>query len=358
MAKKPYLPDIDTIIKMGINPKTGLPMKMGNLRCMTKENIKKALRIVDEQDAVNRYKWYGLPGGLTSQELERWLYYRGQLCFFYSKEFDQFYFMGYAMDGEGPDFYGRYQVIHPIPLSGSKTQSIYFADKKFKCQYEIVLPDKLTLEDFENSAVLLHDYSKQLGQEIIPRQNVNDGILDIEAECMPYMRTALLMGTGVRGVRINDTDQEDSVREGSRNMTRGALEGDPYVPITGKIEFQELTNGTVTKAEDYLMSMQAIDNFRLSTYGIDNGGLFDKKSYVNNAQTNMNMAGGNIGLVMQDGLSIRQHFCNVVNSIWGIGIWCEPSEVLSQVDVNGDGVAYDREEETPQTSESEVDSNE
>ena len=137
-------------------------------------------------------------------------------------------------------------------------------------------------------------------------------------------------------------------------MTNAALRGEPYIPITGSIEFQELTNGSPTKAEDYLIAMQAVDNFRLSTYGIDNGGLFDKKAYVNNAQVGMN--GNPVGLVLQDGLKIRQDFCNIVNSIWGLGLWCEISEDLVGMDTNGDGVAYDRQEDnqTGISQESEV----
>ena len=52
---RPVLPDIQTIIQMGINPKTGLPMKLGGLRCTTKEDIKRAIRIQDEKIAVNKY---------------------------------------------------------------------------------------------------------------------------------------------------------------------------------------------------------------------------------------------------------------------------------------------------------------
>ena len=47
---------------------------------------------------------------------------------------------------------------------------------------------------------------------------------------------------------------------------------------------------------------------------------------------------------MQDGASIRQNFCNIANSIWGLGIWCEPSENVSGADINGDGLLYDRNE--------------
>ena len=167
---------------------------------------------------------------------------------------------------------------------------------------------------------------------------------------MPYMRTALLMGSGVKGVRVNDADQESSVREGSRNMTDAALQCDPYVPIVGNIEFQELTDGNITKVDEYLLAMQSIDNFRLGLHGVDNGGLFEKKAYVNKDQTGMNYAGGDVGLTLQDGLSIRQNFCNIVNSIWGLGIWCEPSETIVNMDLNGDGTAYDRDEDASHSS--------
>ena len=342
---KPNLPDIQTLLQAGINPKTGLPIRFGSQRCSTKEDIKKALRIIDEQDAVNRYTWYNLPCNITSQELERLLYYKGQLAFFYLKDLDEFYFMPYALDGT-IDFYGRFNTIHPIPMTsgtedkGNKAQSEILSGIKLKCVYGSKL--ELKESDLYDSAVLLHDYTKQLSQTILPRVTINDSILDIESECIPYMRTALLMGTGVKGVRVNDADQQASVNEGSASLTRAALNCEPYVPIVGNIEMQELTNGTVSKAEEYLLAMQSIDNFRLSTYGIDNGGLFEKKSYVNNQQTTLNNSGSKIGAVLQDGLSIRQNFCNIVNSIWNIGIWCEPSENIITTDIDGDGVDYER----------------
>ena len=91
-----------------------------------------------------------------------------------------------------------------------------------------------------------------------------------------------------------------------------------------------------------MLAMQSLDNLRLSGYGIDNGGLFEKKAHELQSEADIN--GGPVGLVLQDGLSIRQNFCNIVNSIWGIGIWCEPAENIMGADANGDGVMYDRNE--------------
>ena len=341
------LPQLDVLLQAGINPKTGLPFKMGGDKKHLKEDIKKFLRLIDEQDAVNRYVWYNLPAGITSQELERMLYYKGQLCFFYDKDLEEFYFMPYALDGT-IDFYGRYNTIHPVPMTSGtddkagKAQAQYLANKKLKCVYGIKLPEELTKEALMNSCVLLHDYTKQLSQTIIPRVNVNDPILDVMANCVPYMNTSLLLSTGIEGIRVNDADQAEDVMIANRSMEVAALTGEPYVPITGNVEFQELNNSQVGKSEEYMLAMQSLDNLRLSGYGIDNGGLFEKKAHVLQSEADIN--GGPVGLVLQDGLSIRQNFCNIVNSIWGLGIWCEPAENISGADLNGDGLIYDRNE--------------
>ena len=148
------LPDIKTLFQAGIDPKTGLPIRFGGgCKALLKENVKKFLRLVDEQDAVNRYVWYNLPTNITSQELERMLYYKGQLCFFYDKNLEGFYFMPYALDGT-IDFYGRYNTIHPVPMTsgtddkGSKAQAQYLAALKLKCVYGMKLPEELKEEDF------------------------------------------------------------------------------------------------------------------------------------------------------------------------------------------------------------------
>ena len=317
---KPNIPDIDTLIQAGINPKTGLPIKFGNKRCTTKEDIKRAIRKNDEQIFVNRYTWYNLPMNLTGAELERMLYYKGQLAFFYLKDLDEFYFMPYALDGT-IDFYGRFNTIHPVPMTAgtddkaSKSQAQYLSNIKLNCVYGIKLPEDLKESDLTNSAVLLHDYTKQLSQSIIPTQQLNDAIIDVEAEIMPYLRTALLMGTGTKGMRVPDADAANEVFEASRSLIDSALSANPYAPMISNLEFQELTDGALTKSADYLQAMQAIDNFRLGLHGVPNGGLFDKSQYVNNEQTNMNLGGADVSLTLMDGLSIRQNFCQICNSI-------------------------------------------
>ena len=343
--------DINTLLQAGIDPKTGLPIKMtqGNVELLDK-NILKIMRLIDEQDAINRGRWYNLPSNISSQELERLLYYKGNLCFFYYKELDQFYFMPYALDGT-IDFYKRYNHIHPIPFSYGeeeikgkpyKDQLNVLSNLKLKCIYDVISEeDQVTEELLTKSCVLLQDYSKQWSEMIIPRQQIQDPLLQVMSEIIPFMRTALIKRTGIQGIRVPDADSKSDVDSANMSIETCAKTGKPYMPVVGAVDFQEFGNtaGSNT-AQEYMLALQSLDNFRLASYGIDNGGLFEKKAHELEKEAAINNTP--VGLILQDAVSIRQRFCNIVNSIWGLNIWYEPSEDLTQADINGDGVTYDR----------------
>ena len=58
---------ISKILAAGIDPKTGLPLKLGTeCKSELKTNIRRQLRIIDEQDAINRFQWYNLPMDISS----------------------------------------------------------------------------------------------------------------------------------------------------------------------------------------------------------------------------------------------------------------------------------------------------
>lgn len=349
------LPDLSTFIQAGINPKTGLPLRMGECGEELKANIKKLLRIMDEQDAINRFVWYNLPIGLNSQLIERILYYKGQGAMFFESATERFYFLPYALDGS-IDVYGRFMGVRPLPFHGSlnvqeddkkKVDAKYqwLNIKKLKPQYDILLDEERTADVFENSCVLLSDYSKQISQTNISRQILQDPLLDVMADCIPFMRTALLNSTGVQGMRVDGQEAASNVYEASKSVNHAALVGEKYVPIVGPVEFQDLTDGNVGKSEEFLLAMQSLDNFRLSLYGLENGGLFQKKSHMLEAEQSMN--NGNTGIILQDSLALRQRFCDIVNSIWGLNIWVEASETIMNIDRNMDGQIGGDEENIP-----------
>lgn len=317
MANNAKLPDLNTLIQAGIDPKTGLPIRMDEEKCTLKNDIRRVLRVLDEQNAINRYTWFNLPNGLDGQLIERILYYKGQGMFFYMETDNTFYFLPYALDGS-IDVYGRFKAVTPLPFNGTaqdKKDAWITGLTKYPV-YEVNLD--VDLDTFLDGCVLLSDYSKQISQTNIARQILQEPILDAMAEAFPLARTSLIANSGIKGMRVNDEDQQSTVKAASRSITRAALNGDIWIPIVGNIEFQELTDGSALKSEEFLLYMQALDNFRLSLYGLDNGGLFQKKSHMLEAEQEMNA--GNVGLVYQDGLALRQKFCNLVNSIWGLGI--------------------------------------
>ena len=354
--KMPAMYDTSTYVAAGINPQTGLPIKVtdNQISCVSKADIKKQLRILDEQDAVNRFTWYNLPSGLNSRLMERILYYKGQGMFF--KLQDKFYFLPYALDGT-IDVYGRFTEVTPLPFNGTSKakdgkELPWITGLKRKCLYEVEIPDDYISEDGEvlvdkiletqdTSCVLIKEYTEQTSQTNISRQILQDPILDVMADMFPFMRTALLNSTGIQGMRVTSQEEYTNVEAASRAVNRAALEGKKYIPVVGNVDFQDLTGGATLKSEEFLLAMQSLDNYRLSLYGLDNGGLFQKKSHMLEAEQSMNS--GNTGLVFRDSLQCRQDACTIINSVWGLNMWVLTSEPVLNMDTNGDNMVGNEE---------------
>lgn len=333
----PKLPNLEPFIAAGINPKTGLPFRAPSPCEGNKQEIKKFLRVKDEQEAVNRFKWHNLPGNISGQELERMLYYRSQLVFFYmdSGVTRGFYVMPYALEGS-LDFYGRYVSVHPVPMSAGTTaeaKSDPLSFYKLKVAYDV--PDhEPTAEELTHTGVILRDYTNQLSQTILPRSTLNDPIIDAMSETVPYMQTALLAATGVKGMRVADADQQENVEIAVRSMKSAALSGKLLLPVIGTLEFQDLATGSPGQGQDFMLAYQSLDNLRLSGYGLDNGGVFEKKAHTLQSEEDVNA--GPTNLVMEDAVSLRQRFCDIVNAYWGLKIWFEVNPGIDPLEAEMD----------------------
>lgn len=342
------MPQIETLIAMGIDPKTGLPYKFGGNPQALKDGIRKNLRVLDEQQAIRSFAWYNLPNGLTGDLMERILYYKGQGMLFYMDANDTFYFLPFALDGE-IDVYGRYTGVTPLPFNGVSQlekdgkQKPWITGLVRKPVYDIKL-DKIDKDFFLNSCVLLSDYSKQISQTTISRQTLQEPIIEVMSDCVPFLRTALLNSTGVLGMRVNSQDEYSNVEAASKAIDRAALEGKKYVPVVGNVDFQDLTGGEVVKSEEFLMAYQALDNLRKSFHGLDSNGIYQKASHMLQSEQSMNASIAS--LTYEDRLLLRQDFCDIVNSIWGLGISCEPSESVLGIDQNLDGIVVDQHDQS------------
>lgn len=353
MASKHGIPQyrdaqtIQTCLNAGVDPNTGNAIKFNPLCAPTPEEFLIGMRVLDEQQAVNRYVWTGLPSGLTGQLLERILYYRSKLCFFHLDNNDYggtFYALPFNGVGE-PDVYGNYQKAVPLPFNGKAKdkgeQDPWIPGLTLNIQRDL---HPVSLEDYEDSCVVLYDYSRQLSQTILTRQSLQDPILRQMAEIFPMVRTNMMANSGVRGMRVNSDDEAYAVQLANESISRASVNGKYLIPIIGHQDFQDFTNNQKSNAQDYLMTMQSYDNYRLQMYGLKNGGLFDKSAYVNNIQAGNTQA--NVELQYQDGLTLRQNFCKFINYYFNLSTWCDSPETVQGVDLNMDGRVTDDHDDT------------
>lgn len=334
----PTLPDVETFKTIFQNI---LPAPMaGNRGPALDRSILTALRIMDEQDAIQSVEWFGLPPELPKNLIERIMYYRANGMFFYMEETDQFYFLPYV--GEQIDVYGRYRFTSALPFNGTveannkkEKDRPWISGRFWEPQYGIVYPSDWKYDMITKKCVILTDYSRQMPQKVQPRQAIMEPLLQVMSEIIPFMRTSLLNGTGIEGVRIDNQDEAPQISLASRMLTNAAIYGDRWIPLIGNLTTEVLSHSQQTKCEEYLLALQALDNLRLSLHGLDNGGLFQKKAHMLQDEQNMNAS--TASLIMADRIAQRQEFCDIVNSIWGLGIWCEPSEIVNNVDRNMNG---------------------
>lgn len=316
---KPRLPDVETLRAMGFEK--GMDAFCGNLY----NSIVQNLRIMDEQAAVNKIRFEGLPQGITNDLIGRIKYYRGQGAFFYVKELEQFRFLPFCLnskEGEGIDEYGRYTGITPLTFNGKSEikgkEKVWIPGMIKKPIYDVVQPEEVTREMFEDGCVILRSYTQQLSQTVLPRSALSEQIIRLEAMMFPYLRTALANSTGVTAMRVTDESEQYQVEEASKTVQLAALTGRKWIATIGSIDFQDLSGTTANKATEFLSAMQAIDNFRLETHGLKNNGVFQSKANVLQSQADINDGGSN--LVLDDELAICQEFANIVNSVWGLSI--------------------------------------
>lgn len=334
---KPAIYDIKTLIQAGIDPKTGLPIKLSSTDSALKNDLRKIERIKDEQMAVKRYKWYNLPFDLTSEEVERMLYYKYSLISVWDKISEKFYLMPYALDG-GIDFYGRYTQVHPVPFSNGATEAEqkqmdrlrnYLSTLKLKVLYDVpeAVFDEDKLKDFDPTeyTTILRDYTPQLSQTDIPRAFMQESIIDLKSDLLPYLRTALTNATGIMGVRVQNQDEASNVAAANNSLKDAALNGKMFIPIVGQVEMQEMTGNGSMRSQEFLMAYQGIENYQKEIYGIGSNGIMQKASHMLGEEQAMNMASGNSA--MADGLAWRQHFCLIHNAVWGTLMWCDNGEL-------------------------------
>lgn len=355
------LPDVDTIRAMGMNPAQvdKLLAYMAKNKGPSFDNvdaIRKVLRKNDRQDFIKRFQWHNLPNDLDGEFIERVLYYRYSGIFFYIPELETFNFLPWVGQG-GIDEKGRWKQCKPLPFCGAsekksdeeRAEEVYIPGLVLTPVYDITKTEPRVVTSYNgeqsfinpmaDNCVILNSYCKDLSQKSIPEQALVDPILNLMAEAPSLARTNLYANAGTKGMRVANQDEYSNVVAANDAIQRAALSGERFIPVVGMTEFQEFSDGNSPSGDGFFMYMQILDNLRLQTYGIKNNGIFEKSQYINDTMAGNIQA--NVGQRFQDALEQRQKFCDFVNAIWGLGIWCSASETITNTDTNGDGEILD-----------------
>lgn len=313
-----------------------------------KDAIRDILAIRDEQDAIEAITWYNTPD-IEGERIEKYLYEGFSIIQFYYKPLDKFLYMPFAIEGV-IDYYGRATGMHPLPWAQGQSEDSYkkaalvFSTYKLKPIYTIEDAidavdnwDTYEKQGYKGACVVICDYTsrRQTNGEGIPRMWLNEKLIDMEAEIYPYARTALRNATGICGLGIEGQDSNDSAIAMNESLDKAALNGQKYLGLTAKAQIQELVGGNTGAAQDFLLTMESIDNFRISTHGMSNGGIFEKKAHMLQSEANMNAGVGDS--VLANKLYSRQLACAIATILWGTGQSCEASEVALKIDANMDG---------------------
>ena len=329
-----------------------------------------SLKDMDYQQFLTRFRWVNLPEGLSSELLERILYFSGSAMFFYIKELNRFYFLPYGMSGEGTetgiDFYGQYNRLKPYSFNGSTDGSgeLNAAGKKLSSQdlylstqirdnikdIPIVETEEEARKIYENGAVVCFDRTPQLSYLIESRNRISQSYVKYLIKILIQTKSALINSNGFN---LFSTDSEsaadilqlqiDTINEDRENGKLAAV----VSRNLGNIE--NIQSNAPTAITDFWNAFVAADNLRLKSLGIQNDGVIQKKQYQNMQETTLDVDAA-MQIYMNSYLE-RIKFAAIVNSIWGLGIYPEPTLLMKNLSNNYSDDTDSEEGDTTQAQE-------
>ena len=322
----------------------GMPAKKGYMFSEDPmfEKMGTALRNIDYQQYLTRFKWHNLPEGMDSELFERILYFSGFAMFFYIKELNRFYFLPCGMSGEktqtGIDFYGRWNRVKPYSFNGSTDGSgeqesgkrISKADIFLSTQIRDNIKDIPMVKDekeakriFEEGAVVCWDQSPGLAYYAESRNRSCKPFIEYMLKILIQTKSALINSSGFNLFSTDSESASDIMQLQIDAINKDREKGKLAAVVNNLLgEIQNIQSNAPASMADFWSSLQAADNLRLKSLGIQNDGVVQKSQYQNIASQAMDI---NDSLqVYMNSLLERIKFAAIVNSIWGLDIYPEP----------------------------------
>lgn len=295
-----------------------------------------ALKKIDYQQYLTRFKWNNLPEGMDSELFERVMYFCGSGMFFYIKELNKFFFLPYGMannDKElGIDFYGRFNQIKPYSFNGAtqEKKNTTGADIYLSTQIRdniVDIPFVETEEEakkiYENGAVICFDTTPGLAYYVNCRNRESQAFIKYMLQILIQTKSALINASGFN-LFSTDSETDNDIMQLQLDQINEDREKGKLSAVVSKLlgEIQNLQSNSTAAMQDFWASLVSADNLRLKSMGIRNDGLQQKSQYQNIQEQAIDI--DDAMQVYWNSFMERVKFAAIVNSIWGLGIYPEP----------------------------------
>lgn len=341
--------DIQTILQAGITPSKGI-LKNSNALSrqgerVTPDLIKNDLSydsmfgIMRHQNMIEtleRYQWLDLPPGITQDLIERVLFFRGKGVFYFNDKVDKFQFLPFALNGL-IDEYGRYLRVNTLPFTGVTEKEEEDEKKKPKSyvyeDLEIVYDLPYTKEMLEDIAsmkirgIILNDNSLSISQNPVIRNNFVRPVLSMMSSLMMIIHTAMYGAADHSVIQVQDEGQLDTINVGIQKINQDILHGKRFTVVSGALPITPIKTANSGDLEGLFGTFNSLTNFLKSITGIANAGVFDKKAHLLQEEQKLN--GSNSDDIYYNGLRLRQEFCMLIQTYYGVKTWCSSKRGMS-----------------------------
>lgn len=265
MAKK-----VNTFLEILINAGFNIPNEFS----YEKLDYQNLVFNMDFEQATGRYVWENLPEGIESHLIETMLYFRGSIAGVFDG--GKLVILPYSNQGS-INRYGLPEEVKLLTFNGSTANE----DKVFNKEiYKVSSNVKIN----QKGAVLLYDRAPVSRSGLVaPRFIINSAIINLEAEIISRIKSNI-KNSDKKVVFYADDDNQKSAFE---TAIKEAYNADsPFIVVvkgsnrwgTDKTDYMHGEVGL--KAQELFEAWQSINNIRVMSEGILNGGAFEKKERV------------------------------------------------------------------------------
>ena len=290
MAKK-----YNTFMQMLLDAGFNIPVDLS----VEKMDYKNLVFHMDFEQATGRYVWGKLPEGITSHLIETMVYFRGSLGGFYNG--GKLKVLPYANSGSINE-YGYPTKGKPLTFNGtSADENKPYGDGQ---EYDV----SSMVEIKPNGMCLLFDRNPVSRSGLVaPRFITNAAIIDLEAEIISRIKSNI-KNSDKKVVFYADDANQKTAFETAINEAYTA--DSPFIVVVrgsnkwGKDNTDYMHGEVGLKAQELFESWQSVNNIRVMSEGIINGGAFEKKERVVNAEVQDEST--QTSLILNSGLLLRK----------------------------------------------------